>query len=327
MNTWHSAVLPARDDPGDWLFPPLFSRAQQDQIVRLQETTARLLGRELEVAIGPAAQSLGVAAFTRQLASTALDTVALGDAIRLLAMQDYPVHQARPPRPVPGGATATRNRQVWQRWQPWLQQQLLDSLQHNLREQLEWRCRLARAPAEGIAAAPILAAVRDAIATAGVFQVQEATLALVQPATGGAGWSGPQQWAEWQTLHRALAHRQPVLVELIREPGRFVPFADLVLVMAGAATGTGQIQLDYFSPTLHRQTLTLGVEAEQVQVVSDSAQQQGLADLSVKALRVWRLPGRTPPLFGLQRHLPTLLPWRLIRWLQRRCWREPHLNP
>ena len=323
MNVNNSYFVVRLDDPGECRFDPVLELIQQTQLLRLFSTTAQALGNTLDKEFGVISRVMAVSGFLQSIVPAACLSADIAFAGRLITIQEYSAHRGYAPRIKPGGPVEKDNQKTWERLLPWLQMQLIRSQQQNVLDSLLWRCHLARIPEQLIASEPIADALKVSVERLELFDVQEIGLQLRSPTLCGTRWVRQMQSQALAYMQKQLDQQQYVIVELIRDCNALRPFGDLVLVVGSEQQNPFLSLVDYYHPDLGAQRLTLATGGDDVSVVEDTAQRQGLVDLSVKAFRVWRCAGETPPWFGVRRFVPTLLPWRIMWWIKHALARGP----
>jgi len=313
LSSWFRPWL---DGLGDWPTQEL----DDEDAGRMQETL-QAAGQQavdrLNAMFGAVSEGFGADSVARSMAVLPNDRVQALALARAATSLDYHFYRASPPRPEPGGLTNPSNRSVWQDLEPHIKRRLPALLATGAADSIVWRTIFNRIPRDWVRASTIERALERQFAGSDAFVSVHVETDLRPPETGGEAWIAEHTERSLAEIESQLKAHRPCLVELIRGTVRSPTAADAVVVYALQRKGESAIRLACYDPRVGDGRLDLAVEKSDTGFhFRESGRPDDLP--SVKALRVWRFEPATPPLFGLRRHLDSLLPWRLF-WGVRRA--------
>jgi len=315
LESWFRPWL---DDPGPWdpweMEPP--EAAAVAELLRGAAGPAR---ERLESDFAAEARRFGATALADRLAATPAEPEALFRIVLALAAIDHYRARLAPPRPDPGGSTNATNRERWAALRPYLLRRLHAWAEDNAADSLIWRAVAGRIADNWIPAEQISRSLERQLSETGLFTSVAVDLDLKPPVPGGGAWVRARTAETLERIKAALAQRQPVAVEVLRDPLTAPAGAQVLVVYRLEDRGDGWLFLTGYDPATpgapQRMRLQLGPEALRVREPQDSEGRP-----AVKGLRCIDAPPGEPPLFGWRRRLRRVLPWGLFWYLGRR-WR------
>lgn len=316
MPTYQSWFRPWLDDPGPWEVWRLETEEEIAVAAALQDAAAPAEA-ELHGLFGEQADVFGGGALVRHLARQPVEAEPLFRAAVAIAALDHYRSRVGIPRPEPGGNTNPANRERWSALRPYLMARAQQCLQSNAADSLLWRAILGRVADNWVPTALIGRRLERHLMDSGLFTSIAVDLDLRPPVPGGRVWLRAETAKALETVKASLAGRQPVLVELLRDPLVSPAAAQWVVVYRMETAEDGWTTLACYDPVLGIAPLSLRLRLEDdaLTVRESSAAEAGPA---IKALRVVAVTETLPPLFGLRRRLRWLLPWGFFWYLKRR---------
>lgn len=296
----------------------------------MEAPEAAAVAELLRVAAGPAkarlendfaaeARRFGAIALVDRLAAAPLEPEALFRIVLALAAVDHYRARLAPPRPDPGGSTNRTNRERWAMLRPHLLRRLHAWAEDNAADSLVWRAVAGRIADNWIPAEQISRSLERQLSQTGLFTSVAVELDLKPPVPGGSAWLRDRTAETLERIKAALAQRQPLAVEVLRDPLTAPTAAQILVVYRLEDRDDGWLSLTGYDPVApdapQGMRLQLGPDALRVREPQD-----GEGCPTVKGLRCIALPPGEPPLFGWRRRLRWVLPWGLFWYLGRRWW-------
>ncbi|WP_299624587.1 hypothetical protein [Pelagibius sp.] len=316
MPTYKSWFRPWLDDPGPWEAWRLETEEETAVAAALQDA-AGPAEATLHGLFGDQADVFGGRALVQHLAHQPAEAEPLFRAALAIAALDHYRARVAVPRAEPGGSTNPANRDRWAVLRPYLIGRVQHGLQSNAADSLLWRAILGRVADNWVPTALIGRRLERHLMESGLFTSVAVDLDLRPPVPGGRVWLRGETAKTLETVKASLARRQPVLVELLRDPLVSPAAAQWVVVYRMETAADGWTTLACYDPALGAAPLSLRLRLEDdaLTVREPSTEEAGPA---VKALRAVTYATAAPPLFGLRRWLRWVLPWGLFWYLKRR---------
>ena len=316
MPAYHSWFRPWLDDPGPWEVWQLETEEEIAVAAALQDAAAPAEA-ELHGLFGDQADVFGGGALVRHLAQQPAVAESLFRAALAIAALDHYRARVGVPRAEPGGSTNPINRDRWAALRPYLMERVEHCLQSNAADSLLWRAVLGRVADNWVPAALIGRRLERHLMESGLFTSVAVDLDLRPPVPGGRVWLRAETAKTLETVKASLARRQPVLVELLRDPLVSPTTAQWVVAYRMETAEDGWTTLACYDPAQGAAPLGLRLRLEDdALTVRESSTEE--ARPAVKALRAITCAKAAPPLFGLRRRLRWVLPWGLFWYLKRR---------
>ncbi|WP_420345483.1 hypothetical protein [Pelagibius sp.] len=318
MARFESWFRPWLDDPGPWDHWEL-DPSDEETLAALLRGAAGPARVRLENDFAAEARRFGATALVDRLAAAPPDGESLFRTALALAAADHYRARVAPPRRDPGGSTNPANRERWAALRPYLLRQLHAWAEDNAADSLVWRAVAGRIADDWIPAEQIGRSLERQLSETGLFTSVAVELDLKPPVPGGSVWLRARTAETLERIREALAQRQPVPVEVLRDPLTAPAAAQILVVYRLEDRDDGWLSLTGYDPvapdTPQGLRLQSGPDGLRVREPQD-----GEGRPAVKGLRCIAAPPGEPPLFGWRRRLRWVLPWGLFWYLGRR-WR------
>ncbi|CAN0421146.1 unnamed protein product, partial [Ectocarpus sp. 13 AM-2016] len=228
-------------------------------------------------------------------------------------------------RPEPGGDTNSVNRVCWSRLHPFLMARLTQCLQANAVQSLVCCAISGRVADKWMPAAEMSRQLEHELVDSGLFSSVEVSLDLRLPVPGGRTWLAGETEKTVAAIRESLARRQPVLVEILRDPVTSPAAAQIVVVYRLEEPADNKAMLTYYDPALATAPGSLRIAKTDYGFVFHDVPSQAAPDsdapesedrAAAQGLHLLAVPPAPPPLFGARRWLRWCLPWGLCWYLK-----------